>query len=180
MGKKIFLASNDEFTVNIASIEGGHPVLRVVYAPALDELYMDSIEEPTFFINARATTNTHPFEKTLNLRMTVSRSHDHPDVSVFAASNHIGEFIPMRSALKYGRLAVGRVEVFPRMFGRSEWDTTVGQAALEPAGGFVLDWHSGKPLSHCKSLWRNPGLLSLRARYRFNDFKLKYDEPKLL
>ncbi len=38
-GTKEFVARNGEFTVNIALIEDGQPVLGVVYLPALDEMY---------------------------------------------------------------------------------------------------------------------------------------------
>jgi len=179
-GTKDFLAGNGEFTVNIALIEGHHPVLGVVYAPALDELYAGSIERPACLMKAGVVTRCRPFEKAINLRVTVSRFHDHPDVSVFAESNHVGELIPVGSALKYGWLTFGRAEVFPRLVGSSEWDTAAGQAVLESAGGFVLDWHTGKPLSYGKPLRRNPRLLSFRAPYRFADFELKHYKPELL
>ena len=179
-GTKDFLSGNDEFTVNIALVEKNRPVLGIVYAPALDELYAGSVEHPAHLMKAGFATRYCSTEKSISLRATVSRFHDHPDVSVFAASNEVGELIPTGSSLKYARLAFGKADVFPRLVGSSEWDTAAGQAVLESAGGSVLNWHTGKPLSYGKKLRRNPRLISFRAPYQFNDFKLKHYLPELL
>lgn len=122
-GTKDFLAGNDEFTVNIALVDGGRPLSGVVYAPALGELYAGSVKRPAWCVKSGMTTRCHRAEKSMGLRVAVSRFHDHPDVGIFAESNHASELIPMGSALKYGRLALGAVDVFPRLVGSSEWDT---------------------------------------------------------
>jgi 3'(2'), 5'-bisphosphate nucleotidase len=112
--------------------------------------------------------------------MAVSRFHDHPDVDLFASQNGIKERVAIGSALKYGVLAAGVVDVFPRLVGSSEWDTAAGQAVLEAAGGQVLDWHTGEALVYGKPRRRNPRLLTLRAPYRQEEFQLKEYESELL
>ena len=92
--------------------------------------------------------------------MAVSRFHDHPDVGFFAEINHIEKRIEVGSALKYGLLARGEVDVVPRLVGSSEWDVAAGQAIVESAGGRVTDWHSAQPLSYGKPGRRNPRLIS--------------------
>lgn len=179
-GTKDFLAQNNEFTVNIALVDGGRPLLGVVYAPALEELYVGAEWCAAWCESAGAKVSCSQAEKSAGLRVAVSRFHDHADVGFFADINSATESIPMGSALKYGRLALGVVDVFPRLVGSSEWDTGAGQAVLEAAGGSVLDWHTGQPLAYGKPLRRNPRLLSIRAPYRFTDFKLKHYEPELL
>ena len=179
-GTKDFLAGNDEFTVNIALVENQRPVLGVLYAPALDELYVGCVGLGAWVEKAGVKKNCEATEKAARCRMVVSRFHDHSDVEIFAAANFISERVAIGSALKYGRLANAEVDVFPRLVGSSEWDTAAGQAVLEAAGGQVLDWHTGQPLRYGKPNRRNPRLLALRASYGFTDFELKHYQQELL
>ena len=75
---------------------------------------------------------------------------------------------------------MGEIDVVPRLVGSSEWDVAAGQAILESAGGSVMDWHSGQPLSYGKTGRRNPRLFSFRAPYDLSDFTLMTYEPELL
>jgi len=88
--------------------------------------------------------------------------------------------VAVGSALKYGLLAAGEVDVFPRLVGSSEWDTAAGQAVLEAAGGKVLDWHTGEALRYGKANRRNPRLLSFRSPYTRGEFVLKQYGSELL
>ncbi len=179
-GTKDFLTGNGEFTVNIALIEQQRPVLGVVYAPALDELYTGSQGEGAWLDKAGVRANCVAAERAERCRMAVSRFHDHSDVDLFAASNQIEERVAIGSALKYGRLAAAKVDVFPRLVGSSEWDTAAGQAVLEAAGGRVLDWHTGEALRYGKQKRRNPRLIAFRQPYRLSDFKLEQYKQELL
>lgn len=179
-GTKDFLAGNGEFTVNIALVDQGRPVLGVVFAPAINALYWGAEGKGAWRIRGGAGVALSAHARSASLRMAVSRFHDHPDVGVFAAQNGITERVAIGSALKYGLLADGEVDVFPRLVGSSEWDTAAGQAVLEAAGGQVLDWHTGKALQYGKPRRRNPRLLALRAPYRQDEFKLKEYESELL
>lgn len=173
-GTKEFLHRNDEFTVNIALVQGDRPSLGVVFAPALDELYVGGPGIPTWR-EAGGMRQLHPvcLPATDGYRMAVSRFHDHPGMLSFAAENRVRERLEIGSALKYGRLAMGDVDVFPRLVGSSEWDTAAGQAVVEGAGGAVLEWDTGAPLRYGKPRRRNPRLLSCRAPYAYGDFRLQ-------
>ena len=179
-GTKDFLAGNGEFTVNIALVDQGRPVLGVVFAPAINEFYWGAEGMGAWRIQEGVEAALSAHTRSASLRMAVSRFHDHPDVEVFAAQNGIAERVAIGSALKYGLLAAGEVDVFPRLVGSSEWDTAAGQAVLEAAGGQVLDWHTGKALQYGKPRRRNPRLLALRAPYRREEFQLKEYESELL
>jgi len=179
-GTKDFLAGNDEFTVNIALVDQGRPVLGVVFAPAIDTFYWGADGMGSWMVTKGAYTSLSSHPRSASLRMAVSRFHDHPDVNVFSTCNSITERVAIGSALKFGLLAAGVVDVFPRLVGSSEWDTAAGQAVLEAAGGQVLDWHTGKPLVYGKPRRRNPRLLALRAPYRQEEFHLKNYESELL
>jgi 3'(2'), 5'-bisphosphate nucleotidase len=179
-GTKEFLAGNGEFTVNIALVNQGRPVLGVVFAPAIDTFYWGAEGMGAWRIREGTVTGLSAHTRSASLRMAVSRFHDHPDVDIFAAQNGITERLAIGSALKYGLLAAGEVDVFPRLVGSSEWDTAAGQAVLEAAGGLVLDWHTGKALEYGKPRRRNPRLLALRAPFRRAEFQLKEYESELL
>lgn len=179
-GTKDFLAGNGEFTVNIALVDQGRPVLGVVFAPALGDLYWGAKDLGAWRIRNGEETALLTQSQSPACRMAVSRFHDHPDVDVFALQNGIDQRVAIGSALKYGLLAAAEVDVFPRLVGSSEWDTAAGQAVLEAAGGQVLDWHTGKALHYGKPKRRNPRLLALRAPYCREEFQLKEYESELL
>lgn len=179
-GTKDFLAGNGEFTVNIALVAQGRPVLGVVFAPAIDTFYSGAEGMGAWRIREGVEAALSALPRSASLQMAVSRFHDHPDVDLFASQNGITESVAIGSALKYGLLAAGEVDVFPRLVGSSEWDTAAGQAVLEAAGGHVLDWHTGKALAYGKPRRRNPRLLALRTPYRREEFQLKEYESELL
>jgi 3'(2'), 5'-bisphosphate nucleotidase len=179
-GTKDFLAQNDEFTVNIALVQNAKPIMGVIHAPALGETYAGGIDHSPWFEKNGDRSLLGSIPKSKNCRMAVSRFHDHPDVGVFAKINQIEKRIEVGSALKYGLLARGEVDVVPRLVGSSEWDVAAGQAIVESAGGRVLDWHTTIPLSYGKLGRRNPRLLSFRSPYHLSDFTLMNYEPELL
>jgi 3'(2'), 5'-bisphosphate nucleotidase len=169
-GTKEFLANNDEFTINIALIENRRPVLGVVYAPALEEIYV-GIRQSKVFIE-RNGIQTEFSQKAANefLVMAVSRFHNHDLSAIFAAENKILEQIQVGSSLKFVRMLSGEVDVYPRFEGCAEWDTAAGQAILEAAGGEVIDLNTGLPLEYGKENRRNSSFLAYRAPYTLKDF----------
>jgi len=105
--------------------------------------------------------------------MAVSRFHDPPDTELFAEENKITERIPIGSAIKYGRLAIGEVDVYPRFVGTSEWDTAAGQIILESAGGIMVDLQKGRPIQYGKSNRLNNQFLAFRSPYQLKDVILQ-------
>lgn len=170
-GTKDFLAGNGEFTVNVALVEGGAPLLGVVYAPALGELYAGAQGVGAWMECHGARSACAASARSPSCRMAVSRFHDHGETDGFASANRIEHRVAMGSALKFGRLAMGAVDVYPRLAGSSEWDTAAGQAVVESAGGAVVDWNTGAPLRYGKPARRNPRLLALRAPYTPAEFQ---------
>ena len=179
-GTKDYLAKNDEFTVNIALMKNGFPFFGVIYAPVLDELYAGIVGDGAWKIRNGTMMLLQVMPKTITPRMAVSRFHDNPDAHIFAQENKISEFVPLGAALKYGRLAAGEIDVYPRLVGTSEWDTAAGQAVLEAAGGSMLDWHTGERLCYGKANRRNGRFLAIRAPYDYSDFKLQIYRRELL
>ncbi len=179
-GTKDFLAGNGEFTVNIALVDQGCPVLGVVFVPAINTFFCGTKGIGAWRIREGTAVALSACPRSASIRMAVSRFHDHPDVDLFASKNGITERLAIGSALKYCLLAAGEVDVFPRLVGSSEWDTAAGQAVLETAGGQVLDWHTGRVLQYGKPRRRNPRLLALRAPHRREEFEMNDYESELL
>ena len=88
-GTKDFLAANGEFTVNISLVCHGRPVLGVVFAPAINDLYWGTPKLGAWRIRDGVEPPLKPMEKSVVCKVAVSRFHDHPDVDIFAAQNKI-------------------------------------------------------------------------------------------
>ena len=161
-GTREFLKRNDEFTVNIGLIEDNVPVLGVLYAPALDLMYAGAGPGTATLTEGRRAER--PIFCRLppadGLGVLVSRSHSvGGKVDEYLSAETIRERIPQGSALKFGRLAEGVADIYPR-FGRTmEWDTAAGQAVLTAAGGQVTDEHGG-PFTYGKPNYENPPFIA--------------------
>ena len=156
-GTKEFINKTGEFTVNIALIRNGRPVLGVVYAPAINKLYAGGEEMGAFL--ATADANGIGERKAINIRKrpdnglvaVASRSHRTAETDAFLDELNVTDFTAAGSSLKFCLLAEGAADVYPR-FGRTmEWDTGAGQAVLEAAGGVVMSYPDDKPLGYNKT-----------------------------
>lgn len=149
-GTREFVKRNGEFTVNIALIDDGKPVLGVVLAPALDVAYLASIGIGAFRMDAsgsRVSIHVAPHRGDTPWRVVASRSHAGPEVDAFIARLGNCELVSMGSSLKLCLVAEGKADVYPRLGPTSLWDTAAAQCIVEQAGGQVcaLD---GRALSY--------------------------------
>ena len=171
-GTREFLARNGEFTVNVALIESGRPVLGAVLAPALPEgaeLYTGVVgagawlargDEPARPIAVRA-------EPPAGLVLLGSRSHgDEAAMQRFIAQRLAGRRIAGRrdagSSIKLCLIAAGQADLYPR-FGRTmAWDIAAGHAVLAAAGGEVLAL-DGTPLRYGQAGFENPHFMAVAS-----------------
>ena len=138
-GTREFVKKNGEFTVNIALIDDGAPVLGVVYAPALN--YLAHAERGVgAFVRDGSADVALMTQQPAPTPLRVAASRSHLDARTAAALEKMGatERIGMGSSLKFCRIAEGRIDVYPRFGPTSEWDTAAGQCVVEAAGGAVL------------------------------------------
>jgi 3'(2'), 5'-bisphosphate nucleotidase len=160
-GTKEFIARNGEFTVNIALIEDGRPVLGVVYLPASDTCYagLDGKAERCIGTGAPEPIAARPAPDD-GLVMAISRSHADGEVERAKSRGlDIAGTIVAGSSLKFCRLAEGVADLYPRFGNTMEWDTAAGQAVLEAAGGRV-ETAEGAPLGYGKPGFRNPHFIA--------------------
>jgi 3'(2'), 5'-bisphosphate nucleotidase len=166
-GTKEFISRNGEFTVNIAMIEEGHPILGVVHAPAKKLTYFAASEQGAW----RQLEDCVP-EKIMTkqyhggaARMVSSRSHASKMVERFrraleTRSRQPVQQLAMGSSLKFCLVAEGRADVYPRLGATSEWDTGAAHCVVEEAGGSILRCDS-KRLTYNKCDLRNPWFVAM-------------------
>ncbi|MDR9425106.1 MAG: 3'(2'),5'-bisphosphate nucleotidase CysQ [Marinobacter sp.] len=159
-GTKDFTQRTGEFTVNIALIEDGEPVMGVVAAPALKEVYWGVQGEGAH--KRDRTGRSHPIrvaEPRDSLRVVASKNHLNEETRAFIAKLGPHETVQAGSSLKFCRLAEGHADIYPRMGPTSEWDTAAAHAVLLAAGGKVQTT-DGKPLKYGKENVLNPWFIA--------------------
>ena len=150
-GTKEFLKRNDEFTVNVALIDGHRPVLGVVYAPALGRWYFAAEgvgawrQEGDQAPVAIAVVDKEPQG---SWRVVGSRSHPSPELKAFVDRLGPAELVSMGSSLKLCLVAEGQADIYPRLGPTSEWDTAAAHAVVRAAGGEVYNADTGQPLTY--------------------------------
>lgn len=158
-GTKEFINGRDEFTVNIALIEGGLPVLGIVHAPALGRTFFGARDLGAFETAGRTGEGSRRISvKGADggpLVAIASRSHRTADTDSFLRENGIDACIDAGSSLKFCRLACGDADIYPRFGPTMEWDTAAGQGVLEAAGGVVRGL-SGERFCYGKDGYLNP------------------------
>ena len=155
-GTKEFIKRNDEFTVNIALIEKGIPVMGVIYVPVFDVLYFALQDTGSFKIirpgNINAETSFDDlmqeavklpaFTQGSQLRVVASRSHISPETKLFidGLDEKYGEVktVAAGSSLKLCLVAEGNAEIYPRMGPTMEWDIAAGHVIVTESGGSIL------------------------------------------
>ncbi|MGE4441536.1 MAG: 3'(2'),5'-bisphosphate nucleotidase CysQ [Desulfomicrobium sp.] len=175
-GTKEFIKRNGEFTVNIALIEEGFPVLGVVFAPVLDELYFASRGLGAFKILHASSVKASSLEAFCDAATLLplvsddknkrpytivgSRSHLFAQFDSFVAEKmKIHGSIDVRSigsSLKICLVAEGAADVYPRLGPTMEWDTAAGHAVASEAGCQICRVDTGQPLTYNKADLLNP------------------------
>jgi 3'(2'), 5'-bisphosphate nucleotidase len=156
-GTKEFVSRNGEFTVNVALIDDGVPVLGVVLAPALGRLFAGASGRGAFVEDAagRRPIACRPVPAQ-GLTVAASRSHgDQAALDAFLAGRKVASLAYAGSSLKLCLVAAGEADLYPRLGRTMEWDIAAGHAVLLAAGGQVcrLD---GKALRYGKPGFENP------------------------
>ena len=156
-GTKEFINRNGEFTVNIALIENGQPVLGVVLAPALGRLFSGIAGVGAWLEDADGACEIRcrvpPAE---GLTVVASRSHgDAAALDAYLAGRKVADLRNAGSSLKICLVAAGEADVYPRLGRTMEWDIAAGHAVLVAAGGHI-EQVDGSPFGYGKPDFANP------------------------
>jgi len=182
-GTKEFISRNGEFTVNIALIRDGDPVLGVVYAPVLDTCYSGLVDsEPSAFKQQGSAQpdriKISPLEilsygaadnAVAMLRVVASRRHGGAALQTLLARLREKcrqvDLVNMGSSLKICLLAEGRADFYPRLAPTSEWDTAAAHAILRAAGGQIYCTNFETLRYNQKESLLNPSFLAVADRH---------------
>jgi 3'(2'), 5'-bisphosphate nucleotidase len=175
-GTKEFIKRNGEFTVNIALIKQGVPVLGVIYVPVTRELYYADVTEKAAY--KTMVSNDHSLKGELFLekdrilpsssaikkvRVVGSRSHMNQDtqdyISNLKKKNKEVDIVSKGSSLKFCLVAEGKADVYPRFAPTMEWDTAAGDAICRAVGLKVIAQDTQKELRYNKENLLNPYFL---------------------
>ena len=171
-GTKEFISHRDEFTVNVALIENGEPVLGVVFAPARRELFWGDVRagkaghlgaDPDGTMPSLGTGIHAREAPPQGLVAVASRSHRSPETDAFLANYPVTEYLSVGSSLKFCLVAAGQADIYPRLGTTMEWDTAAGQAVLMAAGGSVTTLE-GAPFRYGKPGFKNGNFLARGRR----------------
>jgi 3'(2'), 5'-bisphosphate nucleotidase len=152
-GTKEFVAGRSEFTVNLALVSNGTPLLGIVGAPALGLIWRGVVgrgaERLTLADGAAAVaepihTRSLP-QQGRPWIASVSRSHGDARTEAFIDNRPGAVRQVLGSAVKFARVAEGGADIYPRLAPTCEWDVAAGHAVVTAAGGKVTD-SSGAPL----------------------------------
>jgi len=165
-GTKEFIKRNDEFTVNIALIEGNSPIAGVVYVPVTKKLYWGNINGSfTAFADDEnvlpANIRQLPFSLTKeNFVVAGSKSHMNAETEKYIQSlDTKGKPVEMKSkgsSLKICMVAEGNADVYPRLAPTMEWDTAAGHAIVKFAGKKIVQYENNSDLVYNKENLLNP------------------------
>ncbi len=156
-GTKGFIKGRPEFTINIGLIEARVPVFGLLYAPALADFYVTLASdeaanarlEPTSSVRSLAECGLRPLRTRVPdphaLVALTSQSHLNRATEGFLNSYNVIERRALASSLKFGLIAKGEADFYPRVGPTCEWDTAAGHAVLVAAGGAVTNI-DGAPL----------------------------------
>ncbi|MBR9830458.1 MAG: 3'(2'),5'-bisphosphate nucleotidase CysQ, partial [Oceanospirillales bacterium] len=149
-GTKEFIKRNGEFTVNIALIEQGRPVLGVVHAPVLDQTWLAAEDQGAFRVDnggERQSIHVSTHQPGKPWKVYGSRSHLGPHTLAWMEALGAYELIRMGSSIKLCLVAEGAGHLYPRLGPTCLWDTAAAHAVINAAGGQLLT-PEGKELSY--------------------------------
>lgn len=170
-GTKPFIRREPFFTINVALIEKGHPVFGVLYAPAIPDFFVtlgaNKVGAARLPPSSRVQTlsecgleqlKTRPVDPKA-IKALTSQTHLNSETRRFLERYAVVDRRAVSSSLKFGLLARGEADLYPRVAPTNEWDTAAGHAVLAAAGGTVTTL-DGEPLTYGKGRYLNPGFVA--------------------
>ena len=179
-GTKEFIKRNGEFTVNIALISNGQPVIGVVYVPVAGDLYFSSDDIGSFRVQWKIAGKEElpgldqlihkaeklPITTTRKYTIVASRSHRNEETELFIKQlekkHRNVSVVSKGSALKICIVAEGNADIYPRFGPTMEWDTAAGQCIAINAGCTVTRNDTGETMYYNKADLLNPWFIVSR------------------
>ena len=159
-GTKEFVRGGDDYTVNIGLVRDGQPLLGLVFAPERQRLYLAVVGQGAWLEEEGVRRLLRTAQRRNPVIVVASKSHMNDATRAYLADAAPGATqVSVGSSLKFGLVAEGQADFYPRLSPTSEWDTAAGHAVLLGAGGRVDDL-DGTPLRYGKAAFLNRGFLA--------------------
>ena len=159
-GTKEFCRGGDDYTVNIALVEGLTPKLGVVFAPATGRLHGGIVGTGAWLDEGNGRTPIQTRQRGAAMTAVASKSHlNQATIDYLEAAAGKCDYVSVGSSLKFCIVAEGGADIYPRAAPTSEWDTAAGHAVLLAAGGLV-DGIDGQRLRYGKRAFLNRGFVA--------------------
>jgi len=148
-GTREFLAGRDEFTVNIALMDRGTPLIGVIAAPVADLAWRGIVGRGAEGMrlgdgSGRTAIRTRP--RPAQPVIVISRSHLDPDTKAYLTGLPQASAVTCGSSIKFCRIAEGSADLYPRLAPTHDWDVAAGHAILAAAGGEVRAASGAQPI----------------------------------
>lgn len=174
-GTKEFIKRNGEFTVNIALIHNGNPILGVVFAPYVGDLYFSCEKFGAYKLEEvdDQLVNFEDLDELMKQGDILPKKSERDELVIVASRSHMNDdtqqyvdtlkekfgnarFVSKGSSLKICMVAEGEADVYPRFAPTMEWDTAAGHAIAMGAGFIVTEQDEKTPLLYNKKNLKNP------------------------
>jgi len=162
-GTKDFISKTGEFTINIALITNGRPILGVVLIPTTGDVYYAQLGQGAFK-NGNLIFNNSTREKLIGAD---SIFHSSEETKAFFIKHDICDIKKYGSSLKICKLAEGEIDVYPRFNGTKEWDTAASHIIANEAGCKLVDVITKKELIYNKEKYKNNFFVASRNDLEF-------------
>jgi 3'(2'), 5'-bisphosphate nucleotidase len=150
-GTREFIHRSDEFTVNIALIHNGRPILGIIYIPVTDISFFACEKQAAFKQEADQPPqpiHVRPWAAGQNIVIVIGQRSKTTRLQEMLQKNQKYELLRLGSALKFCWIAEGKADIYPCLGTPYEWDTAAGQCIVEAAGGQTIDLQRLKPLQY--------------------------------
>jgi 3'(2'), 5'-bisphosphate nucleotidase len=168
-GTKEFIHGFNDFCINIALIKNKKPVIGLIYAPALNELYY---AKEDYGFQYEGPTKKRILSQ--GLISVTSRFHHSNVTQQFMDLNNINNSLTIGAALKFGAMALGLIDIYPRFEGSKEWDIAAGHIILKEANCKIIDLMTNKEPLYNKKYIKNNYFIAHHNTININ--KLTYPE----
>jgi len=142
-GTREFIERTDEFTINVALIEGDKTIFGAIYAPCNDQFYCGGRGVPAFMNEAGQHSSLACRGLGDEVVAAISRRRSKKAMEFLATTDLVAELgvttVTLGSALKFTHVALGKADIYPCLGPTGEWDSAAGQAIIEASGGAVVD-----------------------------------------
>jgi len=178
-GTKEFVKRNDEFTVNIALVENGKPIVGIIYIPVEETIYFSSIELGAYKASVPPSKKFNSLEDIITISSKLPLEKNERKYTVVASRTHMSEqtrnyisniekyrgeieLISRGSSLKFCTIAEGLADEYPRFAPTMEWDTAAGNAILNSVGFGIFKTDENEQLDYNKEDLLNPNFVVRR------------------